>query len=202
MMHIIFYPARVMSELSGRKAVSHGRIVEVAARAVRRGGYQGVNVTEVMREAGLTHGGFYAHFASRDALLAEAVEKAGADLNEVLRGQIARRKAGVSALRALIDTYLAADHARDCDNGCPLSLLASDVFRQAPEVAEPSRGLAGNLRRLVKEVLPEQAEPGAAWAIVSSLLGAVQIARALGDTRAARAVLADTKSNLLARYDT
>lgn len=191
-----------MSELSGRKAVSHGRIVEVAARAVRRGGYQGVNVAEVMREAGLTHGGFYAHFASRDALLAEAVEKAGAEIIDVLRGQIARRKAGISPLRALIETYLAAAHARDCDNGCPLSLLASDAFRQAPEVAGSSRGLAGNLHRLVKEALPDEAEPGAAWAIVSSLLGALQIARALGEGRAARAVLADTKNNLLARYDT
>ena len=194
-----------MNELSGRKAISHERIVDVASRAVRRLGYHGVNVTEVMREAQLTHGGFYAHFASRDALLSEAVTRAGTDIASVLRGQIERWGAvGASPFRAVVETYLAMAHVRDCDNGCPVSLLTGEMARQVPEVLAPSRRLIANLHGLVKSVLPAGTPADAAWTVTSALLGAVQLARALvdGDGDAAAAILADTRSNLLARYDT
>ena len=194
-----------MTELSGRKAISHERIVDVASRAVRREGYDGVNVTEVMRAAQLTHGGFYAHFASRDALLAEAVARAGVDIARVLSDQSDRLvAAGASPFRALVEIYLSMDHVRDCDNGCPVSLLSGETFRQVPEVAEPSRRLIVNLHGRVKKVLPAGVAPDAAWTVTSALLGAVQLARALvdGDAKAANAVLSDTKKNLLARYDT
>ena len=191
-----------MTELKGRKAISHERIVDVASRAVRRQGFHGVNVTEVMREAGLTHGGFYAHFASRDALLSEAVRKAGADISQVMRDQVQRLgAAGASPFRAVVETYLSMDHVRDRDNGCPVALLSGEMPRQVPEVAEPSRRLVHNLHRLVAQVMPAGTPADAAWMVTSALLGAVQLARALGDDAAARAVLADTKSNLLARYD-
>ena len=65
--------------ISRRKEVTHERIVEVAARAIRRSGYNGTGVADIMKEAGLTHGGFYAHFASREAMLAEAADRAGAE---------------------------------------------------------------------------------------------------------------------------
>ena len=194
-----------MNELSGRKAISHERIVDVASRAVRRLGYHGVNVTEVMREARLTHGGFYAHFASRDALLSEAVARAGSDIAAVLRGQIKRWGAvGASPFRAVVETYLSMEHVHDCDNGCPVSLLTGDMARQVPEVRDPSRRLIANLHTLIRGVLPATAPPDAAWTVTSTLLGAVQLARALvdGDSAAASTLLADTRSNLLARYDT
>ncbi|HEY9028582.1 MAG TPA: TetR/AcrR family transcriptional regulator [Burkholderiaceae bacterium] len=193
-----------MTELTGRKAVSHQRILDVAARAIRREGYGGVNVTEVMRAAQLTHGGFYAHFASRDALLAEAVAQAGRDIAAALREQSDRLQArGASPLRAFLEIYLSMDHVRDCDNGCPVSLLSGEMFRQAPEVAEPSRRLIVDMHARVKKVLPAGAPREAAWAVASAVLGAAQLARALagGDEKAARAVLADTKKDLLARYD-
>src|SRR5881392_3058213 len=69
---------------SGRKEVTHERIVNAAARAIRRSGYDGIGVAEIMKDAGLTHGGFYAHFASREALLAEAADRAGAEGMAVL----------------------------------------------------------------------------------------------------------------------
>ena len=194
-----------MTELSGRKAISHERIVDVASHAVRRLGYHGVNVTDVMREAKLTHGGFYAHFASRDALLAEAVVKAGAEIAALVRDQGARLvAAGASPFRALVDIYLSMEHVRDCDNACPAPLLAAEMFRQAPEVAAPSRRLIIELQARVKKTLPAGTAPDAAWTITSALLGAVQLARALvdGEPKAAQAVLADTRKNLLARYDT
>jgi len=193
-----------MPELAGRKAVSHERILEAASRAIRREGYGGVNVTEVMRAAQLTHGGFYAHFASRDALLAEAVVQAGADIAQALREQAERLAAGgASPFRAFVETYLSMEHVRDCDNGCPVSLLSGEMFRQPPEVAEPSRRLVVEMQARVKKTLPAGTPHEAAWAVTSALLGAVQLARALAgsDPRAAKAVLADTKKDLLARYD-
>ncbi len=194
-----------MTELAGRKAISHERIVDVASHAVRRLGYGGVNVTEVMRAARLTHGGFYAHFESRDALLAEAVAQAGVDIDHVLREQSARLvAAGASPFRALVEIYLSIAHARDCDNGCPVSLLSGEMFRQVPDVAEPSRRLIAGLHARVKKALPAGVAADAAWPVTSALLGAVQLARALvdSDAKAAKAVLADTRKDLLARYDT
>ena len=193
-----------MPELTGRKAASHERILDVASRAIRREGYGGVNVTEVMRAAQLTHGGFYAHFASRDALLAEAVQQAGADIARVLLEQGERLVAGgASPFRAFVEIYLSMEHVHDCDNGCPVSLLSGEMFRQAPEVAEPSRRLIVQMQARVKQSLPAGAPPEAAWAVTSALLGAVQLARALAgsDPKAAKAVLGDTKRDLLARYD-
>jgi len=61
------------------KEVTHERIVDAAARAIRRSGYGGTGVADIMKDAGLTHGGFYAHFASREAMLAEAMDRAGAE---------------------------------------------------------------------------------------------------------------------------
>jgi AcrR family transcriptional regulator len=193
-----------MPGLTGRKAASHERILHVASRAIRREGYGGVNVTEVMRAAQLTHGGFYAHFASRDALLAEAVEQAGADIARVLREQGDRLVAGgASPFRAFVEIYLSMDHVRDCDNGCPVSLLSGEMFRQPPAVAEPSRRLLVEMQARVRKTLPADAPREAAWAVTSALLGAVQLARALvgSDPQAAKAVLADTRKDLLARYD-
>jgi AcrR family transcriptional regulator len=90
-----------------RKEDTHERIVSVAARAIRRQGYAGVGVADVMKEAGLTHGGFYAHFDSRDALLVEALERAGRESFEaVARGAQQRAGKGVSAWRSLVETYL------------------------------------------------------------------------------------------------
>lgn len=193
-----------MTELSGRKALSHARILDVASRAIRRQGYHGVNVTEVMKDAQLTHGGFYAHFASRDALLSEAVAQAGADIARVLREQSDLLVAGgASRFRAFVEIYLSFDHVRDCDHGCPVSLLTGEMFRQAPEVAGPSRRLIREMHERVVKVLPASAAPDAAWAVSSVCVGAVQLARALvdDDEAEAKAILAATKKDLLERYD-
>src|SRR5205085_6621033 len=96
---------------NSRKEETHERIVAAAARSIRRHGYAGVGVADVMKEAGLTHGGFYAHFDSRDALLVEALERAGRESGEGLARALERRAAkGMSAFRALVEAYLADKH--------------------------------------------------------------------------------------------
>src|SRR5512133_2920616 len=84
-----------------RKEVTHDRIVEVAARAIRRSGYAGTGVADIMKEAGLTHGGFYAHFTSREMLLVEAADRAGAE-SVSLSANIAAAAAPGQSLHALM----------------------------------------------------------------------------------------------------
>src|SRR5215475_11637245 len=78
---------------NSHKEATHARIVAVAARALRRNGYAGVGVADVMKEAGLTHGGFYAHFDSRDALLVEALERASTESAGIAE-RVAQQRAG------------------------------------------------------------------------------------------------------------
>src|SRR3981081_858431 len=116
---------------NSRKEETHERIVDAAARAIHRHGYAGVGVADVMKEAGLTHGGFYAHFDSREALLVEALERAGRRSLAVTRGAKLRAGKGVSAFRSLVESYLADDH---------LGALETGSLRAARGLGPPDRG--------------------------------------------------------------
>jgi TetR/AcrR family transcriptional repressor of nem operon len=191
-----------MDSPPGRKQLTHERIVETAARALRRGGFQGVGVADVMKEAGLTHGGFYAHFASRDALLCEALERAGQDSAQRLaKATAARRARGASDFRALVENYLSESHLAATERGCPVAALASEMPRQSREVgvvaAQRVRGLVATVQR----ALGSEAGADSASAIAGQLVGALQLARALGDNAQGKAVLAATRRVLLAQYD-
>lgn len=191
-----------MAGPASRKELSHERIVDAAARAIRRVGYAGVGVADVMKEAGLTHGGFYAHFPSRDAMLVAAMERAGRDGAARMTQSIARRRAeGASPLRALVEGYLSETHLASCEGGCPISALASEMPRQSPEVREMSASRVQGLVEVVGRALPADAAPQAAMAITSNLVGAIQLARALGDNAQGRAMLAAARESILAQYD-
>src|SRR5437868_10407097 len=116
-----------------RKEVTHERIVAAAARATRRTGYDGTGVAEIMKEVGLTHGGFYAHFASREAMLAEAADRAGAESVATLTG-VAAAAPPQEALPAMIRAYLSKEHVDGVETGCPVAALGSETPRQAPKV--------------------------------------------------------------------
>jgi AcrR family transcriptional regulator len=185
-----------------RKDISHERIVAVAARAIRRAGFQGVGVADIMKEAGLTHGGFYAHFRNRDALLAEALERAGQETAAQWRDGVAKRQAhGRSPLRALVDAYLSDRHLGDIETGCAVAALASELPRQAAEVREAAaqrvRGLLAGVRRALAEDAPAES----AAAVASQMVGALQLARALGDNPEGRALLKAARESLLTQHD-
>ncbi|TQJ93359.1 TetR/AcrR family transcriptional regulator [Achromobacter sp. SLBN-14] len=187
---------------ASRKEQSHERIVDAAARAIRRAGYSGVGVADVMKEAGLTHGGFYAHFPSRDALLAAAMERAGQDGAARLSQNMARRRAeGASPLRAWVEAYLSDAHLAGCERGCPVAALASEIPRQSDDVREVAASRVQRLMEAVQQVLPAQAGEHAAAAVLSTLVGALQLARALGDNPRGRAVLASARKAVLDQYD-
>src|SRR5205085_6782587 len=91
------------------KEASHERIVAAAARAIRRSGYDGTGVADIMKEAGLTHGAFYAHFESRDAMLAEAATRACAESAAVV-AEVASRAPSKQALKTMLQAYLSSEH--------------------------------------------------------------------------------------------
>src|SRR5580765_794757 len=108
------------------KDATHERIVSVASRAIRRSGYAGTGVADIMKEAGLTHGAFYAHFASREAMLAEAASRACAESAAAAVGAVASLPPG-QALASMLRAYLSQEHLAQIELGCPLAALGSET---------------------------------------------------------------------------
>jgi TetR/AcrR family transcriptional repressor of nem operon len=168
---------------SNRKEITHTRIVETAARAIRRSGYDGTGVADIMKEAGLTHGGFYAHFSSRDAMLAEAADKAGVDTIAIIEHIFAEFPKD-EALHALMDTYLSKEHTVNIETGCALAALGSEMPRQAPEVRKASTQRIKEIINLIESKLPIQDQPNThekALLTVSTMVGTLVLARAVDD---------------------
>jgi AcrR family transcriptional regulator len=186
---------------ASRKEASHERILEAAARAIRRAGYAGASVAEVMKEAGLTHGGFYAHFDSRDAMVAEAIDHAGAqNTDSISRRMITLQRRGATPFRSLIKAYLSEQHMNSPDGGCVVAALGSEMARQPEIVREASCRRVKNLVQRVQSVLPEQVPEEEAAVIASTMVGALQMARAL-EPKEGRALLDANRKALLERYD-
>ena len=191
-----------MDAKPSRREATHDRIVETAARAIRRAGYQGVGVADIMKEAGLTHGGFYAHFASRNALLVEAIERAGQDGSaHITRRMAERQAAGASEFRALVESYLSDAHLANAEQGCPVAALCSEMPRQAPEVRAASALRVQGMVKLVKKTLPASTAADSAMVIASTMVGALQLARALGNNAQGKALLKANRESLLAQHD-
>lgn len=168
---------------SSVKEASHERIVGAAARAIRRSGYHGTGVADIMKEAGLTHGGFYAHFTSREAMLAEAADSAGAQANAAA-AKVIGAVPPEQALKALVETYLSKAHVKAIETGCPISALGSEMPRQSPEVRRAATLRIKEMIDLVARQMPDWRQPGAherALAFVASMVGTLILARAVDD---------------------
>jgi AcrR family transcriptional regulator len=170
---------------SSRKEATHERIVDAAARAIRRSGYSGTGVADIMKDAGLTHGGFYAHFDSREAMLAEAADRAGAESVAALE-RIAAAAPPEKALQTVMRAYLSKEHLDGVESGCPMAALGSEMPRQAPEVRRAATRRIKEAIDLVARQLPDWGKPGAheqALATLSTMVGALVLARAVDDPR-------------------
>jgi len=173
-----------------RKEATHERIVETAARAIRRCGYGGTGVAEVMKEAGLTHGGFYAHFESREGMLAEAADRAGADTVAFLT-RVAAEAPAQQALEAMIRSYLSKEHIDSAETGCAVAALGSEMPRQATKVRRAATRRIKEMIDLVARTLPDWGKPEAheqALVTLSTALGALVLARAVDDPKLSDAV--------------
>ena len=173
-----------------RKEATHERIVEVAARAIRRTGYGGTGVADIMKDAGLTHGGFYAHFDSREVMLAEAADRAGAKaVAEMAR--IAAAAPPEQALQEMIRAYLSKEHVEGVETGCAVAALGSEMPRQAPEVRRAATRRIKEQIDLVARQSPDWGQPGAherALVTVATALGTLVLARAVDDPKLSNAL--------------
>lgn len=170
---------------ASRKETSHERIVDAAARAIRRSGYGGTGVADIMKEAGLTHGGFYAHFDSREAMLAEAADRAGAESVAAI-ARIASTMPPSKALQMMLKAYLSKEHVESTETGCAVAALGSEMPRQAPEVRRAATNRIKEMIDLVARQMPNWGQPGAhehALVTVSTMVGALMLARAVDDPR-------------------
>jgi TetR/AcrR family transcriptional regulator, transcriptional repressor for nem operon len=176
-----------IAKTRSKKEETRERILRAAARAIRKHGYEGVGVADVMKEAGLTHGGFYAHFESRDALLAAAADQAGAESIENLTRGIAAAKPGQELL-ALIDAYLSDRHVAAAEQGwgCAIAAAGSEVPRQQAEVRRVASRRIKDLVGLIERQFPEWGRGAAhdqAMGIAATVVGAVVLARAVDDAQ-------------------
>jgi AcrR family transcriptional regulator len=167
------------------KEATHERIVSVAARAIRRSGYDGTGVADIMKEAGLTHGAFYAHFASREAMLAEAAARACAE-SGAAAADVADSVPTGTALAPMLAAYLSRAHLENTERGCPLAALGSETSRQAPEVRRvTTRHIREQVDMLARQS-PDWGQAGAherALVMISTLVGALLLARAVDDRK-------------------
>jgi TetR/AcrR family transcriptional repressor of nem operon len=176
-----------MNTSANRKQQTHEHIVQTAAAIIRRTGYDGTGVADIMKEAGLTHGGFYAHFESRTQLLAEALECATGDSMARMRRRVERDEPA-DALRKFVDSYLSDAHVAAPETGCTLAALGTETPRQAPEVREVAARRLKEMIDLVTRQMPESARPDDALGVLSCLVGAMVLSRAADDKRLSAAI--------------
>ena len=141
------------------KARSHERIVEIAAARLRESGTAGPGVAELMKEAGLTHGGFYAHFDSREGMLAEAADRAGADTVAFLT-RVAAAAPAKQELEAMLRSYLSKGHVEGRESGCAVAALGSEMPRQAPKVRRAATRRIKEMIDLVARQVLDARRPG------------------------------------------
>lgn len=172
------------------KQAAHERIVDAAARAIRRSGYDGTGVADIMKEAGLTHGAFYAHFDSREAMLGEAASHACAQTTAAL-AHVTSRAAPDQALASLITAYLSKAHQEHIESGCPLAALGSETARQPAEVRRVATRHIKEVIDLVARLSPDWGKEDAhqrALVTVSTMVGALILARAVDDAALAESL--------------
>jgi AcrR family transcriptional regulator len=183
-----------------KKKETHDKIVRTAATAIRKHGFEGISVADLMAEAGLTHGGFYAHFESRDAMLSEALDEAA---NDSL-GRLSKVADGVppeDALATTVDYYLSDRHVEAVDRGCTLAALGSETTRQSPEVRRVATRRVRELADLVERQMAgwgKTARHEDALAVMSTMVGALLISRVVDDPQLSKDIRASAKK-LIAR---
>jgi TetR/AcrR family transcriptional regulator, transcriptional repressor for nem operon len=184
------------------KAEIHQKIVKDASRRIRAEGLTGAAVSAVMRDAGLTHGGFYKHFESKDELLIESLGEAFREIADSLV-QAAEQSHSEEPWKAIVKTYLTLEYCDHAERGCPLATLAPELAR----VDKKMRGqILGELVKYRDRMIPFM--PGrrtadkerAFFQIFSTMVGATEIARMLPAPEMREKVLANARDLLLRSF--
>jgi TetR/AcrR family transcriptional repressor of nem operon len=178
-----------------QKADTHERIVDAAARSFRERGSEGQGVGQLMKDLGLTHGGFYRHFDSKEELFVEAITRGcqqAADRMVAAAATAPHRK----RLRAIIEHYLSVEHLEDPGGGCVLATLAAEIARQRPAVRARISGAMKSYRERLLPFFPgnSDAEKRRQFIVLfPAMAGVLMTARAMTDSAARQETLAVAK---------
>lgn len=181
-----------MKKSKAETAKTRKSILRAASRAFRERGFNGVAVKDLMGQAGLTHGGFYAHFPSKEALLLEACADAFSDSLARLRGVASAAPAG-EGLRAMIETYLSPHHRDQPGYGCMIPSLGGEISRESPHVRQAFSGSVTQLLGILGDYLdvedPQERE-AAALSLLARMVGGLLLARTVDDPELSDRILA------------
>jgi TetR/AcrR family transcriptional repressor of nem operon len=184
------------------KLETRQRILKDASRRVRAEGMNGAAVSAVMRDAGLTHGGFYKHFRSKDELLLESLRESFREVEDALV-RIAEQSRPGDAWKAIVTAYLRPDMCEHPERGCPMAALAPELARVEKRVKPQIAAELGNYRKRMLPFMPGRRtvdKERAFFVIFSTMIGAVEIARLLPDAAARDKVLATARDFLLRSF--
>lgn len=173
------------------KAERHEKIIEEASRLFRGNGIEATGVADVMAAAGLTHGGFYRHFKSKDELAVVALNAAFNKFTAMLEDDIKEKDAG-SAVRAYIENYLSMEHVKSRAQGCPIAALGPETEQSSPAIqATISQGIAKATSLIAQGIAAktQQASKSKASGLLSLLVGTLIMARAANTDDDAEQVL-------------
>jgi TetR/AcrR family transcriptional regulator, transcriptional repressor for nem operon len=183
------------------KQETHARIVKKASVRLREKGAHGVGVADLMKEAGLTHGGFYAHFDSREALVIEAFAYAMDRSTERWR-KIVEQTPPEQRLATIVDTYLTPAHRDDPGHGCAVPALSAEIARES---VKTRKAFAGKLEQMIDMMadqipdLPRKAARKQAAAALATMMGTLVLARVAGSGEFSEEILAAGREAVLGR---
>ena len=184
------------------KDESHQRIVRTAAARFREKGVDGIGVADLMADAGLTHGGFYRHFGSREDLVAEAVERALRDGSDAVAALEALDQPPAAVLALLVDGYLSLAHRDQLASSCAVTTLAGDVARSSERARDAYTAQVNRYLELLTRLIAgdrQKARRAKALAALATLVGAVSMSRAVNDDKLSRELLKAAADELKAQ---
>ncbi len=176
----------------GRKAQTRLDILDAASQALRENGIDAVRVADVMADAGLTHGGFYAHFGSKDQLVREACEHAlrrSARKNSRKEGSVP----GTDELAAFIRAYLSRSHRDNPSHGCVVPALAGELARRSPETREAFTAAAREYVGRIVSLSGGELNEDQGWVLLAGMAGTIMLARAVDDPALSDRILASAR---------
>jgi len=184
------------------KTRTHKKIVRNASRQLRAKGMNGSAVATLMKASGLTHGGFYRHFGDRDDLVVEAIEASLEELGDRLIAAAESAQPG-DGWKAMVRTYLTLERCDHLDDGCPIAALAPDIARARPAVKRRSSAAILKFRERILPFMPGKntAEKASNFlAIITSMVGAIALARTMPDQAIRQRILNSVRDHLLASF--
>ena len=187
---------------AGHKVEVHEKIVKDASRRVRVEGFNGAAVAVVMQDAGLTHGGFYKHFRSKDDLLVESLGEAFREITDTLVRAAEQSPPG-EAWKAIVSTYLRPEMCERPERGCPLPALGPELARVDKRMKP---GIVAELVNYKSRMVPympgrrTRDKESAFFAIFSTMIGAIEIARLLPEPAMRQKVLGSARDFLLRSF--